>query len=552
VRRTTTGAEAALDQRLAELESPDPGDKGNAFSRLVLRSRLRREYESLAAAYLSLMKEGSGSQRVSLKVLRVLDMMRGRDIALQGVRTAPIGPYDRQRWSPPASGDLRLRPFPTRERVGSLRMMRPSHIPFPATFSAPSHPDVIEFGSHDATGTDILDLSNVLILHLGFVGDALVIAVDSNLEIFFYGHKSVTGDRRLRWEPFKEYSYVVDEVEPDRLVLGPIVRPGVRRKLLLLAETLHAHFDRSMAYPPPAFFRAILAEMEDLIGYQDLTGSLRRWARSRNRSLNDICLVILPDESLFVLPIGFLGASSGEPLLMQLGGVANGLSLIALKWAAKDYHWYTQPNLTMIPRCTLFAAAGTPPLDLGRESQAVSTSFGLQNSMVLDSATRADFMSQYSAGDVCWFAGHGLYDTSHRIELSGEILPFPLSGPEFVDGALTNWDLIATSNWNFKALWLTIMNSCLLGRSILVGPNPMGYISALHTVGSIASVAALWPVLDEAATDFAQQMAKGIVANFQKRDFPRARALSAAVRQAVGHDPERQWLFAPYALWGLP
>ena len=74
----------------------------------------------------------------------------------------------------------------------------------------------------------------------------------------------------------------------------------------------------------------------------------------------------------------------------------------------------------------------------------------------------------------------------------------------------------------------------------------------MHSVGSVASVAALWPVLDEAAVDLAKNLAEEIVSNFHDEEFPRARALSQAVRKAIGGDQERQWLFAPYAIWGLP
>jgi hypothetical protein len=101
-------------------------------------------------------------------------------------------------------------------------------------------------------------------------------------------------------------------------------------------------------------------------------------------------------------------------------------------------------------------------------------------------------------------------------------------------------------------LWLTVMNCCVLGRSILVGPNPMGFISSMHGRGSVALIAALWPVLDDAAISFAENLSREVVSNFRMKGCPRARALSEAVRKAIGDDHDRQWLFAPYRSGAYP
>ena len=100
-----------------------------------------------------------------------------------------------------------------------------------------------------------------------------------------------------------------------------------------------------------------------------------------------------------------------------------------------------------------------------------------------------------------------------------------------------------------------------------MGPNPLGFMSALYSVGSIATVAALWPVDDGPAVGLAKHLAQQIKAHFVKipsgaeaiyktdfhaTNFPRARALSKAIRNAVEDGPWDIWDFAPYALWGLP
>jgi hypothetical protein len=161
------------------------------------------------------------------------------------------------------------------------------------------------------------------------------------------------------------------------------------------------------------------------IGYWDLMERIQGWADSRGRCVKDTYLVIVPDEALYLLPLSFLGASSGQPLLTTLGGVSNALSLLALKWEVMEYHWTTLPNLSAnSPRCTFFATNGTPPLDLSRERQAVSTAFNRSECMAsFESASRPQFLLNYSAGDVCWFAGHGVWDASQGIEAGGELIP---------------------------------------------------------------------------------------------------------------------------------
>jgi hypothetical protein len=547
------GAEAAIDQRLSELELQV---RHGTAEGIVQRDALRPRYERIAADYLSLKERGNGSQYLGLKVLATLDVLRSRDIAAQGIRLASIGPYTRRRWPDSQHSRSDLVTPSSGQTAGTTRAMRRSLRPFPHVSEPPADAADIDLVGWDAVGTDILDLSRVLILHLGFVGDDLLVALDSNLEVFFYGRDAVRTDHRVRWEPFKEYGYEPLSLEPERLVFGPIRCPRTRTKLLQHAHLLNDLFDVDPeANPTPALLRSVMDEIEQMIGYRHLMDSLEGWANSRGWSLSDICLVILPDEALFTLPLSFLGASRGEPLITRLGGVSIALSLVALKWAAKDYHWYTSPNLTTgRPRCVLFAAPGdgVRTLDLQGEIAGVSAGFGTRNCMVLSNPSRADFSLYYSAGDVCWFAGHGEYAPTRGLEMDGTVIPFALTGPVFADAPLTNLDLIATSNWNFKALWLSVMNTCLLGRSLLAGSNPMGFVSALYSVGSIATVGALWPVKNSPATTFAQNLAARIPARFHDRDFPRARAVSEALRKAIGADRERQWQFAPYSLWGLP
>jgi hypothetical protein len=547
--------EKEIDRRFNKLEKKRFG--GDAFDLLLDGMRTRNEYEQIAADYLSL--SGKGSKHISLKVLQVLDFVRSRGLSVQGIRFAPIGPRKRSPWRSLPTGKVPSeccqlhKHTQSRKETTSLRKLRLTPSMSLRPFLTPPNPNATDFEERDASGTNILDLSDVLVLHLGFLGNGLVVALDTNLELFVYGNESSAKNRLVDKHAFRQYGIDPLALKPENIIFGPVVRPNVRNRLVQLANRLHEYFEKHDEYPSSDFLRDIVVQLEELIGYQDVAESIKQWAISQNRSLANICLIILPDEDLFLLPLSFLGASRGEPLVTNLGGVSVALSLIALKWMVKDYHWTTLPNLSKeSPHCTLFTANGDPPLSLNTEIKAVNQAFGPKNCFVLAEADRGSFMQLCTAGDVCWFAGHAEWNPGHGFHVRDANIPFILSGPTFSDGPLTNWDLIATSHWNFKVLWLTVMNCCLLGKSLLVGANPLGFMSALHTVGSIATIAALWPVVDKAAVNFARSMSREIVAHFEKERFPRARAFSEALRKAIGNDIERLWLFAPYVLWGLP
>ena len=99
-------AEAAIDQRLADLESTSVVSGGDPFAQLIHRMRLRKEYESAAANYLSLMKERAGPTHIGLKVLQVLEMIRARDVGLGRANVGTKGPEKRQPWSIAAAKQL--------------------------------------------------------------------------------------------------------------------------------------------------------------------------------------------------------------------------------------------------------------------------------------------------------------------------------------------------------------------------------------------------------------------------------------------------------------
>jgi len=116
-------------------------------------------------------------------------------------------------------------------------------------------------------GTPALDFSDVLILHLGFIGDDLVVALDANLSQFVYGERGAT-ERVCYSNAFAEYRYDPLSLNPDNLVLKPHIREGVRPIVLPAAERLHSAFDSETenGYPPSAVFEHPMRAADVAIG----------------------------------------------------------------------------------------------------------------------------------------------------------------------------------------------------------------------------------------------------------------------------------------------
>ena len=553
-----TSREKDIDRRLENLSSIPMGPRGAVwpFEALIKRLKNRPDQERIAADYLSL-PESTSSDQVGLKVLQVLESLRAPEVSRQLLRTAPIGPLKRPVWKPSETpiNHRVLSPVHGPTNREAVRDFRSGPIPDRPLIQGkvPVFEQDIVHG--EVEGTAVLPLDRALALHLGFVGNDLVIALDGNLGRFVYGNKfKETG--KVHSSAFRDYGYNHAVLEPGDLIFGPVLRVGVRREILQLTEDLHNYVERVRGCPSPNVFRKMMRRLEALLAYNKISKAIRHWIGLRDWSLDEVCLVIAPDEALYLLPLGFLGMGRGDPLILQFGGISYALSLMALKWSIKDYHWTVLPNLGTEARCSFFGAGGLEPaqrLDIGAEAEALNRNFGTGNIRLPNGMSSVtSFRKRYSMGDICWFSGHGLWDGRRAIVVEGESIPFPRSGPVFADGVLTNLDLVTTSDWNFKGLWLTVMNSCLLGRSLLVGPNPLGFLSALHSVGSISSIAALWPVLDRVAIRFAEELSRQIVANYHRTDFPRARCLSNAIREMSRKDIDMLCYLAPYGLWGVP
>jgi len=549
--------EKDIYERLTRLRSESSGAlHSNPFASLIKRLNVREQFEKITSELLDIIKDKETSSLAGLKVLEIMELTRARDIGLQIMRLAPIGKPTRPKWSVVKSktfSSLQLKQLITESRA--VREFRQSAITLQKKSFNDLYPDLPDLDLIVTNGNvmEMMDFSKTLVLHLGLVDDMLVTALDANLGLFIYGNAINSSDRIVQSDSFRDYGYISSELDSKNLIYGPNMKRGIRDKLHSLVEEMHKVYDHPNQREYATFFKKFALSLDELIDYEGIRKAIESWAITQRCNMQDICLVIVPDDCLFLLPLSFLGSSHGEPFITLLGGVSVALSLLCLKWAVSNYHWTTCKGLSSPPpKCGLFYAKRKSFLNLEAEVEAVTKGFGEENCRILGpDTTLAEFHSYYTTGEICWFAGHGRWDLSKAVNIEGKLLPFPISGPCLADGELTNWDLITSSNWNFKPLWLTVLNSCVIGKSIAIGLNPIGFMSALHSAGCIAAVSALFPIFDDVAIDFAANLSTEINKSFGMLEFPRARALSSAIRKCL-EGGKSLWQLAPYALWGLP
>lgn len=526
------------------------------FAEAVARFKLRPEMEALAADYLAQL-DTENSVSCTLRLLGLFELFRSPEVGLQSFRMAGVGKRIRARWPLPTSSaqrdvDIRHAHGASVDTVARRVCLRSDIVDPQDTSQSPHHEaEGIEIWNSASYPQEPLSYENVILVHCGFVGDDLVTVLDGNLSLFVYGDDAMsTRSVQSRW--FSDYSY-----DPARMKLGhelypPIVKKGVRSALLDCASRVHAVF--SNEHDPAALksaFDRVMAQLDDLLSFAAIESYVSLFARDRRVGLNDVCVVWLPFDFLFRLPLAFLGHSLGRPLLRSVGGVSCALSLVTMKYSVMKYHWMRGLNPRgRVPRCVMFSADPTHTLDLNSEVRLVESHFAKQDIAVFRNASSSEFAVFSNAAEISWFCGHGA--SERQRSASSDQFQFLLSGPQFVDRMVSNFELISTGQYNFEPVWLMVMNCCALGESELVGSNPIGFMTATYASGAIGCVSNLWAIRDDAALIFADELAASIQTNYSRNDFSRARAVNDALRRCIEADPEEAWRFGSYALWGLP
>jgi hypothetical protein len=542
--------EQQLDEKFQELEQKV--HSSNGVINLMMQVQHRPDFEEVVKGYYSLYTSKRGSDHIVLKILKVLDRLRSPDFGRLSVRFARIGDSKKRVWESKTISQktpwYRLR----KHRSTETRNFRSTNL----RDESPLHKDnsnMVDFIEESASGKDILDFSKVIVLHFGFIGDDLLVTLDSNLGEFVYGLDSLVTDNKIRANSFSDYEYNETLLSPYNVIFGPKLIAGAKPKIQSLSSALHGSFNENPGINlPPGFVDTFFQSLDEAVGAEEIMSAIEEWASKRKYSLKDVCLLIAPVEDLFTLPLPFIGHSLGQSLISRIGGVSIILSLLSFKWNVKDYHWTGSININKKnPRITFFSAQDSEGLDLAEEANHINKIFGKKNCRFFDgNATRSDFVSNYSAGDICWFAGHGAFDSSTVIQLEENLIKFPLSGPVFKDGVITNLSLLTTSHWNFKSLWLTVFNCCVIGKSIAFGPNPLGFVSCLYSTGGNSIIASVLPVNDDDAINFSKELSRQITKNYDKKLFARAFSFGEAIRNCIGSDYSNLRSYFGYTFWG--
>ncbi len=543
--------EKQLDEQFQALESKVFSSDG--VISLMMQVQHRPDFEDIIKGYYLLYTNKHGSDEITLKILKALDRLRSPDFGRHIVRFAAIGEAKKPVWeSKKISTKTPWLKFGKSRSSNAIRTFRSTSLNEERPL-VKKNIDRIDFNTESASGKEILDFSKVLVLHFGFIGDDLLVTIDSNLGAFIYGKDSLASDKKIRSNSFSDYEYNETLLDHKNVIYGPKLIPGAKSKIQKLNDELQNFYNE---YPglnlTPDFIDDFFKRLDVAVGAKEINIAIEKWASKNKYSLKDMCLLIAPDEDLFTLPLLFLGHSTGQSLISRIGGVSIILSLLAIKWNVKDYHWTGTANYSKKkPKITFFSAQADNSLNLIEEANHINKYFGASNCCFFDNnATRGDFLSNYSAGDICWFAGHGAFDSTTVIQLNENLIRFPLSGPVFSDGVISNLSLLTTSDWNFKSLWLIVFNCCVLGKSISYGPNPLGFISCMYSTGGNSMIAAVLPVNDDDAINFSKELSLQIQQNYGKKSFARAFSFGEAIRKCIGTDSRNLNSYFGYTFWG--
>lgn len=212
-------SEQSLDQKLEDLEREAGGIVGNnPFLNLVHREKVRPKFEDIAENYINLLSTPESSKYIGLKILSILELIRSRDISLQAIRIAPIKMFSRSPWDKKEIQESSWSSINyKKERV--IREFRSEEIQFQRSFMSSCHPNSIEIKHFNSTAeyAEKLDLSNILCLHLGFVGNNLIAALDANLENFVYGLNN-KNNKRVQGNSFSDYGFDSKKLDPELII----------------------------------------------------------------------------------------------------------------------------------------------------------------------------------------------------------------------------------------------------------------------------------------------------------------------------------------------
>jgi len=299
------------------------------------------------------------------------------------------------------------------------------------------------------------------------------------------------------------------------------------------------------------------------------------------RRLAQLHFVIIPDGPLYRLALhAAISIRGGPRLYEQVASLRYGLSLrtLELQQDVED-RLAKEEAMDKKVRGVLFAdpdSAGRigrlPSVvteveflvhEVGAESWWIHGEKGSQDQR----ATRANLRQRHQTGNLGWMICHGLdAKAASHLGMKDELAtadgrrvsvqePFML----LCDGVLSMSRMMAEgyelSHWR-----LLMISACLLGSLEELGESKelLGYTATLTLLGCRRMVAALWPLADESAAQFARDWIRAIRKHVFGEKAPGPHSFAIALKEALDNlrhaedsvfDHELFW--APYTLYGL-
>ena len=564
-----------LDQEIrAFLDSRIPFSGDNYGELILYRNTYRKEGEKVIHKLLNSYDKPGRDPRNILKMFMVMDAIRSPDIAIHMFSFSSIGESVRKNWPKQKTLDSRkkIKDFPECPSENDHTRFRKNI----KTDVMHEKPGVIgDKGTElkervDEESAHPMDYSKTVLLHMLFIDDDLVYCLDGNTEAFLYG-EDFSQTRVLSGKAFRDYAYPPDTMDPDKIIGKPQTIKSIRKDLVSILEKFYSDFDKTD--PTPHMIDTLLTVLYMSLNFDSIFADLDEWCQIKGCSRTDICLIIVPDESLFVVPFGFLLDSGKVPAIKKTGGINICLGLVPLKYSLYRYHWRCEPHLHQSsPQCVFFATVKQPKrLCIEKEIEKITNGFGEMESFVFSDTMNADyevsgtnFNTWHSSAEICWYSGHGgfnpttafQFETPDKSQQDPVMIPYPYQKLFLGKGSISNFDMLSNPLWNFSFNWLVVLNACLLGRSLIVGSNPFGFISLLYTRGAITTVSGLWPVDDAVSIDFSGEFSKELCKTYKNRATPKAAAMRNALvalwDKYSKENPYLKYGLTPYCMCGLP
>ena len=353
-----------------------------------------------------------------------------------------------------------------------------------------------------------------------------------------------------------------------RLLLAPDAiphQPGVLRTIRDLATRQHAQLEaiiRHRCDPWQAERAAGADALQELyrsvweaIGGDELVETL---TRATGRVAAELHLVLVPDGPLCELPLhAFVAGPGGERLYQRFRSTRYGLSLRTLtlqKTVDRGPETATPGAL----RGVLFANPAQAEAYLPGVREEVSRLVEIAprgwwvHGDTEDPEYRAtvqNFFTRHGSGELLWACGHGLEGADN------EYRAFELS---LCDGAVGAQELLGRA-YDFRRVEVVVLSSCCLGKMDPgrgLSREIEAYQAILALRGCRRVTSALWPLLDHAATVFAEHYFRRLYG--LGRDSADGHSFSAAFKTALdefraceGGMFDHEFFWAPYTNYGL-